>query len=139
MRIKPEMQARSSNVAMAVHRLVLLLFCLLLPIRSVGAVMVVVNLDSDAVPAATQMTCVASVVPQHPEASANDAAADVEQSGSSHHPTLTCASLCAMAAALPVVVTAHVNKPASLRLASLPPSVRHFCVPPPLEPPRSAT
>jgi hypothetical protein len=120
---------------MSLHRFVLLLVCLLLPIRSVGAAVIVVGLDVNTVQVASHSTCIASVVSQHAVENTDGPISDVQQPGPGHHPDHTCASLCAMAAALPVVAR-YVSEPASLRLAGATPSIQHFSAPPPHEPPR---
>jgi hypothetical protein len=120
---------------MSLHRFVLLLVCLLLPIRSVGAAVIVIGLDANTVQVATHSTCIASVVSQHAVENTVGATSDVQQPGSSHHPDHTCASLCAMASALPVVAR-YASEPASLRLVGPTPFIQHFFAPPPHEPPR---
>jgi hypothetical protein len=122
---------------MSVRRFAILLLCLLLPIRSVGAAVLVVSFEVNDVPSATHSTCIASVVSQHAEQQTDDAASEGEQAASSHHSDHTCASLCAMAAVLPVAIR-YLSEPASPRLGGSTPSFQHYFVPPPHEPPRSA-
>lgn len=135
MRVKAVVRAPGSNSAMSLHRFVLLLVCLLLPIRSVGAAVIVLGSDVNAGPVATHSTCIASVVLEHAVENADGAASDVQRSGSNHALDPTCASLCAMVAAPPVVAR-YVTEPASLRLPGPTLSFQHFFAPPPHEPPR---
>ncbi len=134
-RVKGALPAPGSNGGMLLHRLVLLLICLLTPIRSVGAAVIGVGLDVSAVQAGTHATCIASVVSQHAYESTAGETMDVQFHGLNHGLDHTCASLCAMAAALPFVVR-YVSEPSSLRLTSVPPFIQHFFARPPHEPPR---
>jgi hypothetical protein len=127
--------APGSNSAMRLHRLVLLLICLLTPFRSVGAAVIGVGLDVGAVQAGTHSTCIASVVSQHALEGTVGATPDDQQHGSNHHLDHTCASLCAMAAALPFVA-GYRTEQTSPRLAGPTLSFQHFLTPPPHEPPR---
>jgi hypothetical protein len=120
---------------MLLHRLVVLVVCLLIPIRSVGAAVIGVGLDVSAEQAASHSTCIASVVSRHALESTDGAKSDVQQHGSSHHLDHTCASLCAMAAALPFVA-GYRTEQTSPRLAGPTLSFQHFLAPPPHEPPR---
>ena len=135
-RVKEAMQAPGSNAGMPLRRLVLLLVCLLIPIRSVGAAVIGVGLDVSAVQASTHTTCIASVASQHALENTDGGISDVQQHGSSLHLDHTCASLCAMAAALPFVA-GYRTEPTSPRLACQTPSFQHFLSAPPHEPPRS--
>lgn len=135
MRVKAVARAPGSNSAMSLDRFVLLLVCLLLPIRSVGAAVIVLGSDVNAVPVATHSTCIASVAFEHAVENADGATSDVQRPGSNHALDPTCASLCAMAAAPPVVAM-YVTEPASLRLPGPTLSFQHFFAPPPHEPPR---
>jgi hypothetical protein len=135
MRVKAVVRAPGSNSAMSLDRFVLLLICLLTPMRSVGAAVIGVGLDVCAVQAGTHATCIASVVSQHDYESTAGETMDVQLHGLNHGLDHTCASLCAMAAALPFVVR-YVSEPSSLRLTSVPPFIQHFFARPPHEPPR---
>lgn len=135
-RVKGAVPSPGSNGGMSLHRLVLLLVCLLLPIRSAGAALIGVGLDDGAVQAATHSTCIASVASQHALESTDGATSDVQQDGSNHHLNHTCAGLCAMAAALPFVA-GYGAEPTSPRLAAPTLSFQHFFAPPPHHPPRT--
>jgi hypothetical protein len=135
MRVKCGVLAWSSNHAMSVRRLVLLLLCLLLPIRSAGAAVLAVSPYVNDLPSATHSTCIASVVSQQGEQRTNDATSDVEQAASSLHSDHTCASLCAMAAVLPTA-NRYLGERASLGPWDSTPSFQRYFVSPPQEPPR---
>jgi hypothetical protein len=136
MRVNWIEQVPGSNGGMLLRRFLLLLLCLLLPIRSAGATVFGAGHDASAVEPVIHSTCIASVMSQDALDSADSVTSDIQQHGANQHLDHTCASLCAMAAALPFVA-GYRTEQTSPRLAGPTLSFQHFLAPPPHEPPRS--